>query len=68
MKFTKSTPKKTKFRSLLDHEQRLFIAKISDLVLYNDLIFDDFSLILERAEKRGLIKSKFPTDKNYERK
>lgn len=51
MKFTKSTPKKTKFRSLLDHEQRLFIAKISDLVLYNDLIFDDFSLILERAEK-----------------
>jgi hypothetical protein len=65
MKFTQVTPK---FRSLHDNEQRLFIAKILDLVLYNDSIFDDFSLILERAEKRGLIKSKFPTDKNYESK
>jgi hypothetical protein len=65
MKFTQVTPK---FRSLRDNEQRLFIAKILDLVLYNDSIFDDFSLILERAEKRGLIKSKFPTDKNYESK
>jgi hypothetical protein len=49
---------KTKFRSLGDREQRLFMAKISDLILYNDSVFDDVAKII--AENQNLIRARFP--------
>ncbi len=53
-----STITKTKFRSLGDREQRLFMAKISDLILYNDSVFDEVSVIIK--ENESLIRSRFP--------
>lgn len=49
---------KTKFRTLGDREQKLFMAKISDLILYNDSVFDDVSKII--SENQNLIRSRFP--------
>jgi hypothetical protein len=53
-----ATATKTKFRSLGDREQKLFMAKISDLILYNDSVFDEVSVIIE--ENQNLIRSRFP--------
>lgn len=53
-----ATANKTKFRSLGDREQRLFMAKISDLILYNDSVFEEVSMIIE--ENQSLIRSRFP--------
>jgi hypothetical protein len=57
-----ATATKTKFRSLGDREQRLFMAKISDLILYNDSVFDEVSTIIE--ENESLIRSRFPDMRN----
>ena len=57
---------KTKFRSLGDREQKLFMAKISDLVLYNDSIFDDVAKII--SKNQDLIRSRFPVMSEEARK
>ena len=57
-----SITNRTKFRSLGDREQRLFMAKISDLILYNDTVFDEVSKIIE--SNQNLIRSRFPDMSN----